>query len=170
MRDEIRANLWTDAVDAQSYQDSGDKYQTAILEQYKLYVEMADRISNRRTIANAFFLTLNSAAFAVIGFFWQDQPSLPRIWAILPLAVLLTQCLAWFVVVRSYRQLNSGKWAVVGVLEERLPASPYWRAEWMVLGAGQDRSRYWPTSHIEQVVPVLFAIVYTGGFLMIQLS
>jgi hypothetical protein len=38
----------------------------------------------------------------------------------------------------------------VGVLEERLPASPFWRADWWALGEGTDRARYWPLSHIEQ--------------------
>jgi hypothetical protein len=39
-------------------------------------------------------------------------------------AGLIVQCLAWFWLLRSYRQLNTAKYAVVGVLEERLPASP----------------------------------------------
>lgn len=32
-----------------------EKYQSAILEQYRLYVEMADRTSARRVLANIFF-------------------------------------------------------------------------------------------------------------------
>ena len=28
------------------------------------------------------------------------------------------------------------EYIVVGALEERLPASPYWKAEWQVLGEG----------------------------------
>jgi hypothetical protein len=27
---------------------------------------------------------------------------------------------------------------VIALLEERLPASPYWRAEWALLGGGED--------------------------------
>ena len=34
---------------------------------YKLSVEMADRISARRAVANAFFLTVNTTLAAVIG-------------------------------------------------------------------------------------------------------
>lgn len=35
---------------------------------------------------------------------------------------------------RSYRQLNSGKWNVVAAMEQRLPPSPWYRAEWAALG------------------------------------
>ena len=40
--------------------DDKSKYKDHVLEQYKLYVEMADRISARRSTANTFFLTLNT--------------------------------------------------------------------------------------------------------------
>ena len=38
------------------------------LEQYKLYVEMADRISARRQTANSFFLSVNTAIVALLGY------------------------------------------------------------------------------------------------------
>src|SRR3954447_24563600 len=65
----IRDRLWNSGMNATSYEGTGEKYQAAILEQYKLYVEMADRISNRRGLTNTFFLTLNTAIFTIIGFF-----------------------------------------------------------------------------------------------------
>src|SRR2546427_11713856 len=40
----------------------------AALEQYKLYVEMADRISARRQTANEFFLSVNTAIVALLGY------------------------------------------------------------------------------------------------------
>ncbi len=46
----------------------GDNYQAHYLEIYKLYVEMADRISSRRHNTNSFFLTINSAVIAVLGY------------------------------------------------------------------------------------------------------
>lgn len=38
-----------------------------IFEQYKLYVESADRISQRRSSVNTFFITANSIMITVIG-------------------------------------------------------------------------------------------------------
>ncbi len=170
MIEEIRLHLWNADVDAASYGDTGERYQSAILEQYKLYVEMADRISARRGLANTFFLTLNTTIFTVIGVFWKDRPN-ASVWILLfPLVVLLGQCFAWFSLVRSYRQLNAAKYAVVGAIEERLPASPYWRAEWLALGAGKDRLRYVPVTHLEQWVPALFGACYLGGFLAVVIA
>jgi hypothetical protein len=46
------------------------RLETLGLEQYKIYVEMADRISARRGMTNTFFLTLNTAIFTAVGVFW----------------------------------------------------------------------------------------------------
>ena len=161
---DVDATLWNGSVAAADYTpDGAERYQAAILEQYKLYVEMADRVSSRRGLANTFFLTLNTAILTAVGVFWKDRPTVDQ-WVILfPAAVLVLQCLAWFWIIRSYRQLNSGKWAVVGALEAHLPASPFWRAEWKALGEGKDPARYWPLTHVEQWVPFLFALAYVGG-------
>jgi hypothetical protein len=141
-----------------------------LLEQYKLYAEMADRVSARRGLTNTFFLTLNSAIFTLIGVFWTTRPHAASWLLLFPVLVLIGQCLAWFWLVRSYRQLNAAKYVVIGALEEHLPASPYWRAEWKALGEGKDPSRYWPLTHLEQWIPALFAASYLGGFIAILLS
>jgi hypothetical protein len=167
--DDVRNELWSSKPSLEAWGDTKE-YSAALLEQYKIYVEMADRISARRALTNTFFLTLNSAIFTVIGVFWTNRPHAASWLLIFPLLVLVGQCLAWFWLVRSYRQLNGAKYAVVGAMEERLPASPYWRAEWKALGEGKDPSRYWPLSHLEQWIPALFGISYIGGFVAILLA
>jgi hypothetical protein len=44
-----------------------NKVSEQYLELYKLAVEMADRVSARRSTANAFFLTINTALLTFIG-------------------------------------------------------------------------------------------------------
>ncbi len=105
----------------------------------KIYVEMADQVSQRRGLTNTFFLTLNTAIFTAVGLFWEHKPNGQVWWLAFPLAMLLGECFAWFYLLRSYRLLNTAKYEVVGALERRLPASPCWRAEWTALGAGKDR-------------------------------
>lgn len=156
--EEANESLWNDPQ-----ANSADT--ATILEQYKLYVEMADRVSARRGLTNTFFLSLNTALFTAIGVVWANHPSKVRWGLVIPLVVLLGECITWFSLVRSYRQLNSAKYAVVGALERRLPASPYWSAEWKALGEGQDRARYWPITHLEQGVPLVFAAAYVAGFI-----
>lgn len=162
--DRIRDRLWNADVSAKSYEGPAEMYQAAVMDQWKLYVEMADRISNRRGLTNTFFLTLNTAIFTVIGVVGQTRPDVSSWLLALPLAIVLGECAAWWWLVRSYRQLNTAKFRVVGALEERLPASPYWRAEWTALGEGKDWRKYLPLTHLEQWIPVLFALVYVIGF------
>jgi hypothetical protein len=130
---------------------------------------MTYRIGARRGLANVIFLTLNSTIFTVNDVLWINQPATASWLLIFPTIVLIAQCLAWFWLVRSCRQLIAAKYVVIGALEERLPASPLWRAEWKALGEGKDRSRYWPFSHLEQWIPFLFAVCYLGNFLAILL-
>lgn len=167
---EVADDLWNDEPALKESFRTDEKYQAAVLEQYRLYVEMADRISARRALANTFFLTLHTAIFTLIGIFWKDRPDGSPWLLLLPLSVSLGLCLAWFWLVRSYRQLNSGKFAVIGALETRLPASPFWSAEWTALGKGGDKSRYWPLTHLEQWVPVLFAVSYLVGVVLVIVS
>jgi hypothetical protein len=160
----LEDRLWTENAKDELYGGDRTAYQAAVLAQYGAYVEMADRVSQRRGTTNTFFLTLNTAIFTAIGVFWQNKPDAQVSWLLFPLVMLLGECFAWFYIIRSYRLLNTAKYEVVGALEARLPASPYWRAEWTALGEGKDWKKYWPLSHIESWIPAFFAALYVGGF------
>lgn len=170
--DDVTPSLWNDDDAIKAHYKVDEKYQTAVMEQYKLYVEMADRISIRRGLANTFFLTLNSAILTLIAVFWKDQPQGISPWVVLPALVLvLSLCLAWFWLVRSYRQLNAGKFAVIGALEKRLPASPWWNGEWTALrGEEKDKSVYWALTHLEIWVPLLFGLAYIYGAVILLIT
>lgn len=165
---DISKSLWNTAVGASDYSEANDRYQQAVLDQYKLYVEMADRVSARRNLTNTFFLSLNSAVVAVVAAVLGRTPAAPSIWLLLVgLVILLTQCSAWFVLVRSYRQLNTAKYTVIGAFEERLPAFAYSRAEWGALDEGRNWRTYLPLTHVEQWVPIIFGVSYLVGFFAI---
>jgi hypothetical protein len=164
--EDVEPGLWNAGMDARSFTADEDRYRVTILEQYRIYVETADRISARRALANTFFLTLNTAILTAIGVFWNKQTG-GSDWALtIPLVVLIGQCLTWYWLIRSYRQLNSGKYTVIAALERRLPAAPYY-GEWVALGMGDDRTGYWPLTRVEQGIPILFAVAYVGGFLLL---
>src|SRR4051794_2572262 len=168
--EQIRDRLWNDAVGPVNYKDAGEKYQAAILDQYKLYVEMADRVSQRRGATNTFFLTLNSAVFTVIGVFWKAQLGGKAWLLVFPLVIALGQCAAWWSLIRTYSRLRSAKYVIIGLLEERLPACPYWRAEWIALDENQAWRKYLPVIRPEQTVPILFGLVYLVGFICVVAS
>src|SRR2546430_429839 len=134
-----------------------------VLEQYKLYVEMADRISSRRLTANSFFLTINSAIIALGGYaalrFGEPAPSSLGLAAS---AAGVTLCLLWFRLVKSYRDLNTTKFTVIHEIEKLLPVSPY-DAEWQAVGRGTRPSKYLPLTHLELLVPWVFAALHIGA-------
>jgi len=153
----IKSVLWNDDVLKDRYGDNQQQYQEHVLKQYLIYVEMADRISNRRAVANTFFLSINTAIVAVLAKFWGQGP-LSTMSAVYLAAIML--CIAWAYIIRSYRQLGSVKFRVVGYLEKRLPASPFWSAEWNELGQGKSPSKYTPLSNLERCVPIVFVFLY----------
>ena len=131
--------------------------QSHLIEQYKLYVEMADRISQRRGTANTFFLTFNTALVGALAGFFENELTNVTI-AMYITAIILS--VTWILLLRSYRNLNSAKFKVIGEMEKRLPAQAYYAAEWQALGEGKDIKKYIPLSVIETAVPLAYIGVY----------
>jgi len=153
----MRLNESLKSIDEKEY---GIEYKNHILEQYKLYLEMADKISERRQNANSFFLSINTALLALIGY---AEIGSNEVYPF-PLFILiglcgLVLCYFWYRLVRSYKDLNSGKFLVVHEIEKMLPIKPY-NAEWKSLGEGKDSDLYLPFTHIEIIVPWIFFIIY----------
>ena len=65
----------------------------------------------------------------------------------------------WYRLVRSYKDMNSGKFKVVHEIEAMLPVKPY-DAEWTALGKGERPDLYLPFTHIETKVPWVFAAIH----------
>jgi hypothetical protein len=115
----------------------GERYRSDYIEIYKLYVTSADSISTRRQTANSFFLTLNTALLAFLGY---AKPSITQpIGRLTLLATLagIVLCYTWFRLILSYKGLNSGKFKVVHLIEKNLPSAPY-DAEWEAIGRGEE--------------------------------
>ncbi|MES9905500.1 MAG: hypothetical protein ABW168_22835 [Sedimenticola sp.] len=148
---EIEQVLWKDGS------ASGIKDPNYLIEQYKIYVEMADRISQRRGATNTFFLTFNTAIVAALAGFYQHVPSRVSIAVYIAASIM---AITWAVLLRSYRNLNTAKFQVIGELEKRLPANMFFEAEWKALGEGLDYRKYIPLSVVETAVPSVFFLIY----------
>jgi len=134
-----------------------------LIEQYKIYVEMADRISQRRGTANTFFLAFNTALVGALAELFEEMTIEVSI-AMYVASVILS--IAWGLILRSYRNLNTAKFIVISELEKRLPAQPYYEAEWKALGEGKDFRRYISLSRIELLVPIAFIGIYVYLFII----
>ncbi|AMW35721.1 hypothetical protein AY555_10085 (plasmid) [Haematospirillum jordaniae] len=128
-------------------------------EQYKLYVEMADKISDRRVHANKFYVALNSSLIAFYGFATAKNSIVQNdSWLYLVLIAGILICFLWIETVKSYKNINTVKFKVIHEIEEHLPLALY-KYEWELAKQG-DGSKYRPTSHIEMIVPWVFGFLY----------
>ena len=146
--------------------DYGDKYKDHLVEQYKLFVEMADNVSQRRSQANAFYTSVLSILLVVVSFVADKDAFSDKFAAVLLAFGLLglLLCLVWLLNIRSYRQLNTGKFKVIHEMEQQLPF-PCYEREWELLKQGETKRKYWQLTRVEQYVPVILAIPYGLLFL-----
>ena len=142
--------------------DYGENYKQHLLEQYKLYVEMADKISSRRSKANTFFLSVNTLLVTAIGILTDLGSSfltLNPFWVLVTSLAGILFCWTWLSTINSYRQLNSGKFKIINTIERKLPLAMY-KAEWAYLKPKNAIDRYKQLTVVELWVPKIFAIVY----------
>jgi hypothetical protein len=133
------------------------------LELYKLAVEMADRVSARRALANTFFLTVNTGLAALLG-------GNHLRWYVAAAGIVFA--IAWWWLLQSYRRLSRAKFDVIMSIEPGLPAHLF-SDEWRQLERAKGPRRIWPPRElwasiwgyhelgtIERVVPIAFAAIY----------
>ena len=132
--------------------------QSELLEIYKLHAELADRVSRRREGANKFYAGLITAVL-LAAFLGYGAAAIP-VKAILTAGGVLGALLSvsWYIVIRSYRQLNAGKFDALHELEEKL-AYPFFKREWELLEEGRNRSRYWKLTVVETGLPIGFFLL-----------
>ena len=128
-------------------------------EQYKLYIESIEKISDRRNSANKYFITINSSVFALSGLFMQYTQTNQQ-FLLIGLCVLgLIVNTIFYFLINSYKQLNTGKFIIVHRMEKKLPIKLY-TDEWKALGNGKNFKKYFPFSHIEKFVSIVFFACY----------
>ena len=134
-------------------------YQEHYLEQYKIYLEMLERSTQRRIDTNTLFISINTAMITLYSLFNKGNAQAVPVVALT--GILFS--LVWFSLLWAYNTVNKAKWRVVEKMEENLPCNPF-HAEWNdsdTLGQGmKDKKIYFPISWLERFLPVIFLIVY----------
>jgi hypothetical protein len=139
--------------------DSKNQFDSYYFEQYKLYVDLADRISSRRMTSNSFFVSVHTLLLGTLSVLFKENILESSILGLLPVIGAMFLCVAWWFIVRSYRQLNRGKFKVIHQMEKNLPVAPF-DLEWNELGSGKNVKKYLPITYIENIVPISFGILY----------
>jgi len=145
-------------IHSKSKEEYAGNYSDHALEQYKLYVEMADRISSRRQSTNTFFVTLNTVLISLAGY-TKAATSIESFFYFITSLAGLFICYIWYRLVKSYKNLNSAKFKVVHSIEKEMPFNLF-DAEWEAVGRGKDKNLYHPFTELELKVPWVFFSIY----------
>lgn len=127
------------------------------LELYKMMVEMADRVSQRRQAANSFYLSIDTlliTASAYIG----TTPVSARVIVLVCFAGVLVSSL-WIKAIESYKSLNSHKFQIINEVEKDLVVKPY-TEEWARINPAIHGRKHRPFSETERLVPQIFIALF----------
>ena len=137
--------------------------QNELLELYKLHAELADRVSQRREGANRLYVSLLVGLVVFVAAllrFGTDGVSADTVLICTGVLGLLLSA-SWYIVIRSYRQLNTGKFLALQELESQL-AYPFFTKEWELLEQGKEWRRYWKLTVVETGLPLIFFALSCG--------
>ena len=135
----------------------GEEEQRILLEIYKIHAAAADDVSRRRDAANRMYLAITTTVVLVFGAITRFESGIIPTWLMIEILALIGILIqsAWLGVLKSYKQLNSGKFAVLSELEEKLPFAFYMK-EWEILKEGKDREIYTKMTIAERYLPRIF--------------
>ena len=144
-----------------------------LLEIYKLHAELADSVSKQRGTANRFYMLVLSGLAVLFSALLQRKNGVPLDTLMVGFGAFgMLLAAAWYTVIRSYRQLNSGKFKALHELEEKL-SYPFFKREWDLLKEGTERKTYWQLTIVETFVPIIFfscfgALLIVGIILLVS--
>ena len=142
--------------------------QNQLLEIYKLHAHLVDQVSHRRDSANRLFASLATGMVIFIGAFLRwGSGDVPKVIVLLAIGVVgISLSVAWFVTIRSYKQLNRAKLKVLHDLETKLPYA-FFTYEWDPEGHGIDvpvrkTIDYRALTSVESWLPGIFILLFLG--------
>ena len=151
---------------------TGTPPKETMLELYKLYVEMADRISQRRQSANNYFLTINTALISLViaslvySRFIKDMSHDFTVGVLVGVSLVgLANCWAWRALIMSYKSMNGAKFKVIHDMEKIIGYRPYFD-EWEHLSRGENKKIYRKFTDVESRVPIVLSIGYAVAIVL----
>lgn len=135
--------------------------QDILIEQYKMYVDSAQKISERRSALNSTFTALMSGLLAatpvILKEVNEDALRCAILMGIGVLGILIN--VVWYLAILSCRQLNKVKFIVIGEIEKSLPFKCYER-EWELIKDEENKLHYIRITAIERLIPLAFFVPF----------
>jgi len=125
---------------------------------YKFYVEQAEKVSLKRADTNRYLLTVNTFLIGLFSISTNFEAFAKPLWNYLVPASGALICLTWYIMIKSYSNLNSAKFKVIHKMEESMEFRPF-TMEWMFAAQGKGKA-YKPISKVEPNIPLIFLALY----------
>ena len=122
-------------------------------EQYKIAIDMADRVSSRRGGTNNFFLSANSIVFV----FLTAQNNFYGIHIFVAIFGILLSFI-WYFIILNYKNLNKIKYSIINEIEKDMPLEIY-KKEWDRFKSLNENNKWF--TRIEKYMPILFIWLYS---------
>jgi len=138
----------------------GENYKAHVLTMYKDFVASAEMVSDRRSKANAWFLTICTGFLGVYSHLLEKGLSGGddgQFLIVLSALGGIAFSLIWLGVISSYKALNSAKFDVIQQIEKQLPLAPFKAEEWAYQRPGKTMRAL---SKYESYMPWAFIAMY----------
>jgi hypothetical protein len=135
--------------------DTAEQNKMNLLEVYKLCVEEARENSKNRNDANNRFVTILVALIA--GMIGMSQFIVDYAYTLAVVALVIAISLIWILHISVYKRINSAKFNVIEMIEEKLNLGlkPF-QEEWKML---KPKKTYLGVSNSETILAVVFIVV-----------
>jgi len=129
-----------------------------LVEQYKLVVELWDRIRARRQQSNTFYLSINSALLVAMTAITKETTASPKLPLLLSLVGLLI-CVLWLTTIVNYKSLTDRKYEIIVRLERVLPSAPFSAESLSEHGSPIQRHFTWAERGVASAFWFLYAVL-----------
>lgn len=128
-------------------------------DQYKLYAELTDKISERRQKVATIYISLLTFLLSLLSLTIKDNHFTGSIISLLIVYFSgISVSVIWFANIASYKQLNKIKFKVLHELENDLPFKGFQR-EWEI--EKEEKHKYIRLTKIEGYMPIFFGVMFT---------
>ena len=134
-----------------------------LIEQYKIYVEISDRVSQRRhNIVSTFFSSINTLIISGYGILssLKLNASSNNKWMILISISGILYCIHWRMVTKVFQKLLAAKFHVIQQIEERLPMDLYNKEYEFLVSSESHSQKYLKLTSFEHLIPSIFILIY----------
>lgn len=142
-----------------------------LFEEYTLFVDHTQRLSERRQNATQTFLTINTGIFTILAFLFKDAGIQTQQVALASLPLFtagLVVCWLWHRIITQYKALIAWRYTQLREMERQLPDSyRMFTREWDDLYRPRDGTSRFDFSGLEQQLPRVFGALFISGMLLV---